>query len=268
MSNKSILTNLEVMAFFFGEMAYFNQKNPHHQFDVLRHCRVAYLEAALMELPAEVQLAAMFHDVGKLWCYHDDEDGVRHFYTEENGKRFRHEDRGADTDCLWDAIHAFGLDDTTIQRARWYVRHHGDTIAPTKKALNRIVNKIIKEATDNKIDFFMKESPANITRNLIMLQIADCKAKNANPCQKDIDELTTCLNLLQEMSKEANETRIHDLLITGNEIMRELKLKEGPSVGEVLRHLLDLVKKRDIENTRESLLQAVKDLKTSNFVCC
>lgn len=55
----------------------FDQKNPHHRYDVYTHA-VKALEAAPSR-PA-LRLAALLHDVGKPACFTLDENGVGHFY--------------------------------------------------------------------------------------------------------------------------------------------------------------------------------------------
>jgi tRNA nucleotidyltransferase (CCA-adding enzyme) len=53
---------------------------------------------------------------------------------------------------------------------------------------------------------------------------------------------------------------VHDLKIKGDDVMRELDLKPGPQVGEVLNKLFDDVIEKRVENVREALLLKVKEL--------
>ena len=55
----------------------FDQRNPHHCYDILEHTA-----AAVEAMPPEpaLRLAALLHDVGKPECFFTDEDGVGHFY--------------------------------------------------------------------------------------------------------------------------------------------------------------------------------------------
>lgn len=59
------------------KMKGFEQKNPHHIYDVLEHTCVA-LANTKPELP--LRLAVLFHDIGKPECFTIDERGVGHFY--------------------------------------------------------------------------------------------------------------------------------------------------------------------------------------------
>ena len=269
-SSDCILSNLQSLIQIGGEMARFNQHNPHHQHDVLRHCMYSYYYCVEFCCPVEVKLAALFHDIGKLSCYHVDCNGHMHFYEEEpHGDGIiirRHERVGANNTLLWSLVRGLGIDNITVDRAKWYVLHHGDTLAPTKKALRRFMNKIIQDACDHKIDCMLKESVWNVTKNLIRLQIADCMAKNDNPCQKDIDELKKCLALVVEMYEEATQQlHLSDLKVTGKDVMLEMGLKEGPKVGKVLNNLFERVKSGELENTKEELVHAMNQLYIEGF---
>jgi tRNA nucleotidyltransferase/poly(A) polymerase len=50
---------------------------------------------------------------------------------------------------------------------------------------------------------------------------------------------------------------IRDLKIDGNDVMKELNLKPGPEVGEILEKLFDEVVEKKIENTRGALSKRV-----------
>ena len=263
-SADSLLVDLELLGFLFGKMAETDQKNPHHNFDVLRHCRYCFVSCYSMMLPAEVKLAGLFHDIGKINCYHFDSDGVQHFYrmeeTEDGVKKIRHEDVGADHEGLWMVMKDIGFDKTTIERAKWYIRHHGDTIAPTKKAIKRYLNKIIDESIEQKMDFFLGTSAYIVLENLIKLKIADCESKSDEKDTKETDELKNCLILLREIEEEKTQLKVQDLLIDGNDVKSELRIKDGPMVGKVLDYILDKVLGGEIENERETLLDYLNHL--------
>ncbi len=55
----------------------FDQKNPHHEFDVFTHT-ARVVEGVPPE--AALRLAALFHDIGKPETFFQDEQGVGHFY--------------------------------------------------------------------------------------------------------------------------------------------------------------------------------------------
>ena len=53
---------------------------------------------------------------------------------------------------------------------------------------------------------------------------------------------------------------INDLAIDGNDIMQELKIKPGRIIGDMLQKLFEEVDENLEKNTREYLLQRVKEL--------
>lgn len=54
----------------------FDQKHPHHSFDVWNHTIEALKH---IEPNFELRLIVLLHDIGKPFSYRDGEDGVRHF---------------------------------------------------------------------------------------------------------------------------------------------------------------------------------------------
>lgn len=59
----------------------FDQKNPHHKYDLLTHC--CKLAENYPSLSAE-QVAAQLHDVGKLLTGTIDSEGIAHYYQHDN----------------------------------------------------------------------------------------------------------------------------------------------------------------------------------------
>ena len=54
---------------------------------------------------------------------------------------------------------------------------------------------------------------------------------------------------------------VHDLKITGHDVMEQLRLKPGPEVGEILNQLFAKVENQEIPNDKEILLEKLNDLK-------
>ena len=54
---------------------------------------------------------------------------------------------------------------------------------------------------------------------------------------------------------------VHDLKVSGNDIMNELNIKPNPKVGEILEKLYKMVVDNKIKNKRSDLLKGVKKLK-------
>ncbi len=53
---------------------------------------------------------------------------------------------------------------------------------------------------------------------------------------------------------------INDLAVDGNDVMKELKIKPGPKVGEILQKLFEDVDEDLSKNNKEYLLKRIKEL--------
>ncbi|MBI3366704.1 hypothetical protein HY041_03700, partial [Candidatus Roizmanbacteria bacterium] len=53
---------------------------------------------------------------------------------------------------------------------------------------------------------------------------------------------------------------VADLKIDGNDVMKLLKLKPGPRIGEILKKLFDQVVEGKLKNVREILLKMLSSL--------
>ena len=65
-----------------SKMNKFDQKNPHHIYSLGEHCSQLNYKYSPFQLTEKV--AAIFHDVGKLFTQSIDETGVAHYYNHDN----------------------------------------------------------------------------------------------------------------------------------------------------------------------------------------
>jgi tRNA nucleotidyltransferase (CCA-adding enzyme) len=65
---------------------------------------------------------------------------------------------------------------------------------------------------------------------------------------------------VQEEIRAASAFSLKDLLIDGNDVMKELGIPPGPRVGQILNELFERVTDDPKLNTRESLLAIARDL--------
>lgn len=73
---------------------------------------------------------------------------------------------------------------------------------------------------------------------------------------------------LEEFKKRLIEVQkepftVRDLKIDGNDVMKKLKLKPGPKIGEILNKLFEEVVEKKIDNTKEALLKRLKEFSAS-----
>ena len=183
----------------------FDQKNPHHQYDIFTH--TAQVVAGT---PADlaVRWAALLHDIGKPGCFSQDEQGIGHFYG--------HAKLGAQ---IADSILLRLKAPTALrQRVVLLVEQHMTPLEPDKKLLRRRLSKLGSEAV----------------HQLLALQRSDMGAKPADDSRFSQIQL-----LLQEIEAENACLSIRDLAVSGHDLM-DLGYR-GPAIGQALQFLLEQV---------------------------
>ncbi len=119
--------NPELLTVPFPELAPmigFDQKNPHHRYDLWEHSLRA-LESIYPE--PELRLAMLFHDLGKTACYTEDDDGVGHFHGHA-----KHSLPMAEQ-----ALHRVQMCEDMRRDILHLVRHHDTPLGKTKGAVRR-----------------------------------------------------------------------------------------------------------------------------------
>jgi len=67
-----------------NKMKGFNQNNPHHNEDLLGHCRTVFYALQEKTFNLRILLASLIHDYAKILTQKTDENGVSHYYQHEN----------------------------------------------------------------------------------------------------------------------------------------------------------------------------------------
>ena len=198
----------------------FDQRNPHHCYDVLEHTA-----AAVEAIPAEpgLRLAALFHDIGKPECFFTDADGVGHFYG--------HPKAGARiAEAVLERLRS---DRATRERVVGIVQNHGLLIEDNEKAVRRALHKLGTER------FF----------ELLAMMRADNLGQSAELrwIQGYYDRLEA---LAGEILAAEACFSLKDLAVRGG----DLGLPSGPEVGRALNVLLEAVIDGAVPNERSALL--------------
>ncbi|MBI2066152.1 hypothetical protein HYT60_01455 [Candidatus Woesebacteria bacterium] len=73
---------------------------------------------------------------------------------------------------------------------------------------------------------------------------------------------------LEEFKKRLIEVQkqpftVQDLKISGHDVMKVLRLRSGPKVGEILNALFEEVVEKKLENEKKPLVSRLKEFKTS-----
>ena len=204
-------------------MVGFDQRNPHHCYDVWEHTLHA-LDAA----PSDSMLrwAVLFHDMGKPECFALDTQGIGHFMGHGVVSR-------RIADGVMDRLR---FDNAAKERIGELVACH-DHRVETERGIRRMLNRF---------------GERNF-RYLLAIQRADNmgQAEEFRGRQKEIDRIEAMLD--RELEKGSCFS-LKQLAVNGNDLLG-LGLS-GPAVGRTLQGLLDRVMDGTLPNDRDALLTA------------
>lgn len=205
------------------------QKSPgrHHIYDVGTHLLMS-LKNCKSEDPI-TRFATLIHDIGKPQTYKKLGTGVITFYNHEMvstriaeniADRLRFSKKEKDKFVTLVRWHQFTVDE-----------HQTDA------AIRRVLRNVGLENMED----------------MLALRVGDRLGGGARETSWRLEEFK---KRLIEVQKEPFSVR--DLKIDGNDVMKELKLKPGPKVGEILEKLFNEVVEKKVENKKEELLKKIK----------
>lgn len=207
------------------------QNHPHHSYSVGEHI---LLSVEAVEADKTLRLAALLHDIGKPKARLRDARGIDHFKG--------HGDVGAEMAVK--ILRRLKFDNDTICRVKHLVKVHDDRQIPlTPKGVRRAVFRIGKE-------YFS---------DYLKLRRADILAQNPAMQQEKLEVLEEVERLYKEVLEEQSCLSLKELAVTGKDLI-EAGMKPGPELGAALNQLLELVIERPECNTREYLLDKIKEL--------
>ena len=191
-----------------GAMFGFEQRNPHHDYDVWEHT-VRVVSAAPPD--RVLRLAALLHDIGKPECFTVDRNGVGHFYG-----------HAAVSERIAREVFSkyIRTDRRTSDEVTLLVGHHDEQLIPDRKIIRRRLSKYGEETL----------------RRLIALQKADCagQSERSKESAGALDETEAILN---ELAGENACVTLQGLAIKGGDLMA-MGIPKGPLVGRILNALL------------------------------
>lgn len=208
------------------------QKSPgrHHVYDVGTHSLYS-LKHCKSEDPI-VRFATLIHDIGKPATYKKQANGVVTFYNHEVisaaiAKRMAVRLR---------------LSRKQTEKLIRLVRWHQFTVdeRQTDSAIRRFIRRVGKENIKDMID----------------LRVGDRLGGGARETSWRLEEFK---KRLVEVQKQP--FTVHDLKIGGNDVMSELDLPPGPTVGRILNGLYREVVNKKTENDKKALMARLKKIK-------
>ncbi len=207
------------------------QKSPgrHHIYDVGTHAMMALKECRIKD--PVTRFATLIHDIGKPATFKKLETGTITFYNHEVvgamiARRIAERLRFSKKD-----------EDKLVTLVRW----HQFTVneAQTDSAIRRFIKHVGPEYVDDMIE----------------LRRADRIGSGAKETSWRTEDFK---KRIIEVQKEPFS--IKDLKINGSDIMKELNIKPGPKVGEILNNLFKEVEEKKIKNEKSVLLKEIRDL--------
>ena len=220
-----ILPELEVC---FG----LQQEGPKHdrEYDIGEHSLLT-LKATPSSDPL-VRFAALLHDIGKPDTVKTQTDGNVTFYGHDIvGGRI-----------VLKIAKRFSLSKVQTDKLFRLVRWHMFTVS--------------EHQTDSAIRRFIKNIGVENIEEMMALRIGDRLGGGTRR------ETSWRMEKFQERIKQVltKPFSISDLKINGQDVMKTLKIKPGPKVGETLNKLFQEVQKDSSKNTREYLLKRIEQL--------
>ncbi len=209
-----------------------SQKRPgrHHTDDVFTH-NILSLKFCPSKDPI-VRFAALIHDVGKPKAMSKDKDNLVIFHNHEvTGAKIAAE--------ICERLKFSKIDkERVVNLIRWHMFG------------------VNENQTDNAIRRFIRKIGVENVKDMMDIRIADRLGSNR---PADSWRLKLFKGKIEEQLKPAKFS-INDLAIDGHDIMKELNMKPGPKIGEILQKLFEEVDRNLAKNNKEYLLKRIKEL--------
>ncbi|MBQ5566749.1 MAG: tRNA nucleotidyltransferase [Oscillospiraceae bacterium] len=212
----------------------FDQRNPHHCFDVWEHTARS---VGFVPPQRELRWTMLFHDLGKPLCLSIDKNGVGHFYG--------HTARSAElAETIMENLR-FEKELRTQVRAQ--LACFDDMFPPERAAIHREMAKRGRE----------------VVGNLLLTKLADNAAKAPAGLERAQKPWRVAQDIYDALVSEGACCAIGELAISGEDLL-SLGFT-GKAVGLTLHKLLDEVAAEKLENTHQALLTRAQRLHRSGF---
>ena len=202
----------------------FDQKNPHHIYDVYTHT-AQVVENAPTDLA--VRWAAMLHDCGKPGCFTLDDTGIGHFYGHAE----------ASAQMADDLLLTLKAPTALRERVVFLIEKHMTPLEPDKKLLRRRLGQYGVDAL----------------HQLVALQKADCIGTGTH----ENDRFEAISALIAEILQEQACLTLRDLAVNGKDLQK-IGFAPGKQMGACLNLLLEQVQDEKLPNEKNVLLSAAK----------
>lgn len=231
---KVLLEYSDVLAAIIPELAPmfgFKQNNPHHKYDVWEHTVVA-IDNSTNDVM--IRLALLLHDIAKPECYTCDEKGIGHFYS--------HGEFGSQ--IAKNVLRNLKFDNETINHIFQLVKYHDADISDKNKFIKKWLNKL------GEIQF----------KRLLKVKYADVMGQSDYLREEKLKIIDNIENNLRQVLEEKQCFNLKDLAVNGRDLI-VIGIDDGRKIGEILNWLLEQVIENKLENKKNILLGAIKDMR-------
>lgn len=204
----------------------FHEGGKYHSENIFEHC-MEVGDSITPKFPL-IKLTGYLHDIGKPFAY--DPEGRTFYSHDEVGYSLLEERLKKLTFTNFETEFISGLTQLHM--------HNVKDI--NKKTFRKLLSKLEEK---------------NISLNsFLRLKIADRKGSiDKNPYS--IEFFKDILRLRNKIYEETYAFKIKDLNISGNDLINELEINEGPKIGEILRYLFDCVIEDPTLNNYNNLIE-------------
>ena len=210
----------------------FDQKNPHHIYDVFEHTLKVIENTPADTIDGKVlRLTALFHDIGKPRTFTQDENGIGHFYghPEVSNKAFEA------------FANYFQISKGTFKKVSKLIKYHDKELSLKPMKMKRFLMEFGTE--DLNLLFIIKE--------------ADMKAQNPELLEERLKKLEETKKAYFDMISSGICLSIKDLEIN-DDVLKDMGV-EGEKIKFVLDDVLDKVTKEELVNDRNQIVDYINN---------
>ncbi|MFI3212434.1 MAG: CCA tRNA nucleotidyltransferase [Eubacteriales bacterium] len=205
------------------------QNHPHHCYSVGNHALEAMKH---VEADKVLRLAMLFHDVGKIETHTTDREGIDHFYGHARKSEM----------IVKSILKRLRFDNDTTAKVSKLALYHDMKIPLEEVAMRKAIRKVGED----------------IMPYLWKVKRADILAQSEYKRAEKLEELIVLEKLYEEIINRKDPVSLKELAVTGKDLM-DMGIPHGKQIGEILTYLLELVLEEPKRNTKEYLLQKVKE---------
>ena len=207
------------------------QNTPHHCYTVGEHILHSLL---LVRQDKVLRLTMLLHDIAKPVMRKTDENGRDHFKL--------HALEGEKT--AKSILRRLKFDNDTISKVTRLIRCHDDRPMPDMRSVRRAVNRIGEDLFPLYLE----------------VQKADMLAQSTYCREEKSERIRGVEACYQKIVEEKQCVSLKTLALTGRDLI-QAGYKPGPGLGEILKKLLEHVLEEPSDNTKEKLMEIIKDKK-------